>query len=431
MDTLQVVNAIYKHSENTRTMARAVTELYEQIQYLQTSASIINPMELAKIQSECREAAKRLAVYGWASARTQDNQATEFAAKAIKVPYNVAMDYLPEEGTKRQAFSKEFVREYNQVSHQNALNRAAVNNKPTGTDSRYGGRGRATETTSLQQSSKAIDLQHSIQNNNYSIPSDGIQPGGRLNKFYNNWIKVISHKWPLSVIREGYKIQLNSNPIPWKLKKMNLKLEDQIAVDQAVEKFMTAGKIEISPSQSRDYLSNFFTIQEATKRRPILDCKMINNYIQCHHFKMEGVPALRESTDLQQNYALCYRTFEERGHTYDLIFRRHLFTSEIRRRNEDCQFQSVKTSGGSRVYYQFNEECINAVENTTVFRLPIQHQEDVNYCAARKDQQTDQEGETSSEGRLQLQLQVDSKSIGEDDFHVTSDSRRCHVLTCQ
>ncbi|KAG0974168.1 hypothetical protein G6F29_012385 [Rhizopus arrhizus] len=290
MDTLQVVNTIYKHSKNTRTMARAVTELYEQIQYLQTSASTINPMELAKIQSECREAAKRLVVYGWASARTQDNQATEFAAKAIKVPYNVAMDYLPEEGTKRQAFSKEFVREYNQVSHQNALNRAAVNNKPTGTDSRYGGRGRATETTSLQQSSKAIDLQHSIQNNNsnnnYSIPSDGIQPGGRLNKFYNNWIKVISHKWPLSVIREGYKIQLNSNPIPWKLKKMNLKLEDQIAVDQAVEKFMTAGIIEISPNQSRDYLSNFFTIQEATKRRPILDCKMINNYIQCHHFKM-------------------------------------------------------------------------------------------------------------------------------------------------
>ena len=161
----------------------------------------------------------------------------------------------------------------------------------------------ATETTSLQQSSKAIDLQHSIQNNNYSIPSDGIQPGGRLNKFYNNWIKVISHKWPLSVIREGYKIQLNSNPIPWKLKKMNLKLEDQIAVDQAVEKFMTAGKIEISPSQSRDYLSNFFTIQEATKRRPILDCKMINNYIQCHHFKMEGVPALREV--IERNDFIC------------------------------------------------------------------------------------------------------------------------------
>ncbi|KAG1046949.1 hypothetical protein G6F43_010581 [Rhizopus delemar] len=138
VETLQVVNTIYKHSENTRTMARAATELYEQLQYIQTAASTINPMELATIQSECREAAKRLAVYGWVSARTQDNQATEYAAKAIKVPQNISLDYLPEEGTKRQAFSKEFVMEYNQVSHQNSLSRAAINNKPAGNGSRYG-----------------------------------------------------------------------------------------------------------------------------------------------------------------------------------------------------------------------------------------------------------------------------------------------------
>src|SRR5205085_1311999 len=34
--------------------------------------------------------------------------------------------------------------------------------------------------------------------------------------------------------------------------------------------------------------------QETNKRRPILDCQMINRFIQCHHFKMEGVPALRD-----------------------------------------------------------------------------------------------------------------------------------------
>ncbi|KAG1447163.1 hypothetical protein G6F56_009347 [Rhizopus delemar] len=119
-------------------MARAATELYEQLQYIQTVTHAVNPIELDNIQSKCREAAKRLAVYGWASARIQDNQATEFAAKAIKVPQNVSQDYLPEEGTKRQAFSKEFVMEYNQVSHQNALSRAAINTKQTGYGSRYG-----------------------------------------------------------------------------------------------------------------------------------------------------------------------------------------------------------------------------------------------------------------------------------------------------
>jgi hypothetical protein len=36
------------------------------------------------------------------------------------------------------------------------------------------------------------------------------------------------------------------------------------------------------------------TIQEPNKRRPILDCQRLNQYIQCEHFKMEGVPALRE-----------------------------------------------------------------------------------------------------------------------------------------
>jgi hypothetical protein len=37
-----------------------------------------------------------------------------------------------------------------------------------------------------------------------------------------------------------------------------------------------------------------FMLQEATKRRPILDCRKLNQFIQLEHFKMEGVPALRD-----------------------------------------------------------------------------------------------------------------------------------------
>ncbi|KAG2217342.1 hypothetical protein INT45_009099 [Circinella minor] len=141
MDMMQVINTIYKHSENTRTMARATTEMFEQLQYVQTTMPTINTVELAKILSECQEAAQRLAIYEWASARYQDNQATEFAAKAIKVPYNVSLEYNKEEGTKRQAFSKEFVKEYNEVSHQNSLSRAAVS-RQQGPDTRHGFRPR-------------------------------------------------------------------------------------------------------------------------------------------------------------------------------------------------------------------------------------------------------------------------------------------------
>lgn len=74
-------------------------------------------------------------------------------------------------------------------------------------------------------------------------------------------------------------------------------------MNEAVQKFLNADIIEISPTQNTDYLSNFFTIQEPTKRRSILDCQKINNYIQCLHFKIEGIPELREI--MEKNNYIC------------------------------------------------------------------------------------------------------------------------------
>lgn len=108
---------------------------------------------------------------------------------------------------------------------------------------------------------------------------------------------------------------------------------EQSAVNEAVQKFLQANIIEISPTQSTEFLSNFFTIQETTKRRPILDCQVINKYIQCHHFKMEGVPALRDiiekndyicKLDLKDAYVVTpihkdsrkYLTFQNQGIVY-------------------------------------------------------------------------------------------------------------------
>jgi hypothetical protein len=98
----------------------------------------------------------------------------------------------------------------------------------------------------------------------------------------------------LTVVSEGYKIQWSSTPIPWKTKPLRFSQEGQDAVNAAVKQFMEAGIIERSPSQNKGYLSNLFTVQEKTKRRPILDCQRLSTYIQYQHFKMEGIPALRE-----------------------------------------------------------------------------------------------------------------------------------------
>lgn len=67
----------------------------------------------------------------------------------------------------------------------------------------------------------------------------------------------------------------------------------QTAANSAVKDFIQAGIIERSPSQNTNFLTTFFTVQEPNKRRPVLDCQNLNKFIQCEHFKMEGIPALR------------------------------------------------------------------------------------------------------------------------------------------
>lgn len=36
----------------------------------------------------------------------------------------------------------------------------------------------------------------------YTIPEDGILPGGRLTHFLKNWKKITSHPWPLQIVEE-------------------------------------------------------------------------------------------------------------------------------------------------------------------------------------------------------------------------------------
>lgn len=104
----------------------------------------------------------------------------------------------------------------------------------------------------------------------YTVLSDGSLPESRLQQFAHKWREMVNHLWPVSIIYEGYRIQWSSKPIPWRHKEMIFATEEQAAVDSAVEKLLQAGIIEKSPSQSRQFLSNFFTIQEPTKRRPML-----------------------------------------------------------------------------------------------------------------------------------------------------------------
>jgi hypothetical protein len=106
------------------------------------------------------------------------------------------------------------------------------------------------------------------QQENYAIPEDGILPGGRLSRFYHNWTRITSHPWPLSIVKEGYRVQFVQLPVPWRNNHQTMEISDQVETDLAVNKFLQAGIIEPSttPHISKKFLSKFFTLQICQNR---------------------------------------------------------------------------------------------------------------------------------------------------------------------
>lgn len=93
------------------------------------------------------------------------------------------------------------------------------------------------------------------------------------------------------MIQEGYKIQFSKKPISWRNQKKPHIAEEQFHTNSAVKKLLEKRMIAISPSQNRNYLSKFFTLQEKTINLRLPEIKQLHSI---ENFKMEEVPALRE-----------------------------------------------------------------------------------------------------------------------------------------
>ncbi|KAL1917683.1 uncharacterized protein VTP21DRAFT_3517 [Calcarisporiella thermophila] len=63
--------------------------------------------------------------------------------------------------------------------------------------------------------------------------------------------------------------------------------------ENTIRKITTRGAKKASP-KANGFLSNLFPKREKTKIRPLLDLRRINRYVQYQHFKMEGLPTIRD-----------------------------------------------------------------------------------------------------------------------------------------
>ena len=75
-----------------------------------------------------------------------------------------------------------------------------------------------------------------------------------------------------------------------------LSAEQMEALSQEVESLVEKeAVVRLSESSSRSFMSELFVIPKADGRlRPVIDLRELNTFLPHHHFKMEGIPALRD-----------------------------------------------------------------------------------------------------------------------------------------
>ena len=122
VETNQLVSSIYKETD-IRTLGRGATKIFEQLQTIKEGE--ISGEEANTILEEAFESAKRLSIFAWAQGKPQDNEAREFALKALRLPTSLKHLETKETG-KKEAFSSEFIEQYNEARFQQSILRSAT-----------------------------------------------------------------------------------------------------------------------------------------------------------------------------------------------------------------------------------------------------------------------------------------------------------------
>ncbi|KAG1440222.1 hypothetical protein G6F56_012009 [Rhizopus delemar] len=180
---------------------------------------------------------------------------------------------------------------------------------------------------------------------------------GHLSQFPKTWKRMTPRPRPTSVLQHGHKLQFTKTPIPWKSRPMNISTTEQIAINEAVSKSLEAEIIEKSQTQDKSFLSNFFTIKEATKRRPILNCQQLNQLLQCEHFKMEGGTGIERNTGEGRLYAQDRPERCVCGCTNPLTFKK-IFNLSKRRDRLPVPLLSFKLNNAPRIFSKIMKYAI-------------------------------------------------------------------------
>ena len=131
------------------------------------------------------------------------------------------------------------------------------------------------------------------------IPSVSKLPlGGRIVHFYQNWQNITNDPWVLETV-VGYKIEFLESPHQTYIPSMHASEEERDLIDQEV---LSLHQKTCHPQGSKTQWSRpepvhkplIHCSQKGGGHRPVINLKDLNQFVEYQHFKMEGVPMLKD-----------------------------------------------------------------------------------------------------------------------------------------
>ncbi|KAG1498301.1 hypothetical protein G6F52_012773 [Rhizopus delemar] len=132
VDAHQVVSQRYKDADHLRIAARAATEVFEDLSYVQENGGD------NAVLMDIIEKTRRLAIYSYITAKSIDKEARDLSATALRLPSNMRYIEEEEESNKKLAFSTESVEKIQQARYEQQILRSAIQHRQDGFRGRGG-----------------------------------------------------------------------------------------------------------------------------------------------------------------------------------------------------------------------------------------------------------------------------------------------------
>lgn len=113
---------------------------------------------------------------------------------------------------------------------------------------------------------------------------------GCLPKFIDKWHNITKDKFVLDAIA-GFKLPFIQIPIQtYEPTNPKFSENESLIIDDCIKKLLITGAVVKSDEESDQFISTIFTVPKPDgSRRPIINLRKLNEYLESYHFKMENI----------------------------------------------------------------------------------------------------------------------------------------------